>query len=191
MNSISDKDQSLPGAGLLGMKLLLASLSMLFLASLMGFLVIRSRAEVWPPANMPKFPSGLWISTLLILISSGTIQWGLRSVRRDRQEALRRAMILTTVLGVAFLVCQAMNWLSLVRANFTAAANLYAFMFYMMTGLHAAHVIGGIVLLSIVTAKAFQGRYSPEFHPGVIYSAMYWHFLDVVWVIVFFVLVIL
>jgi heme/copper-type cytochrome/quinol oxidase subunit 3 len=59
------------------------------------------------------------------------------------------------------------------------------FTFYLLTGLHALHVIGGMVLLGAVTAKAFAGRYSATYHPGVTYAAMYWHFLDVVWLVMF------
>jgi len=179
----------IPGAGILGMRLLIASLSMLFLSSLMGYFVIRSRSAAWPPAGMPPMPKGLWISTIVILISSGTVQWGLRSARLNRQSALRQAMTATTGLGVLFLIVQGVNWYALLSAGITAAVNLYAFLFYLLTALHAAHVVGGLVLLFTVTARAYRGVYSADFHPGVIYSAMYWHFLDAVWVIVFVVLV--
>jgi cytochrome c oxidase subunit 3 len=67
----------------------------------------------------------------------------------------------------------------------TPSANLYGFTFYMLTGLHAAHVIGGLALLAIVTVRAFCGRYSANAHAGVLYSTMYWHFLDGVWLVMF------
>jgi len=179
-------DARLPaGTGTLGMVLFLVSLSVLFAASIVGYLAVRSRAEVWPPPGMPVLPGGLWASTLILLLSSVTMHWALRSARSDRQVALQAGMVATIVLGLAFLVSQIANWSTLVAAHVTVSLNLYAFTFYMLTGLHAAHVLGGIFLLSFVAANAFRGRYSPEHHAGVLYSAMYWHFLDAVWVVMF------
>lgn len=177
------------GTGLLGMKLLVLALSMLFAASIMGYLVIRSRAAVWPPPGMPQLPSALWISTVIIVISSFTMQAAIRAAKGGRQRALRAGMLLTTLLGVAFLVSQTLNWLALVAANLTARTNLYGFTFYMLTGLHAAHVVGGVIPLAVVTARAWRGRYSAVFHPGVRYCAIYWHFLAAVWLVLFVVLV--
>jgi cytochrome c oxidase subunit 3 len=167
------------------MLVFLLSLSVLFLASIIGYLVVRSRAAEWPPPGSPKLPAGLWVSTVIILVSSGTIQSALRSVRRNRLGALIGFMLMTLLLAVVFLVSQAVNWAWLMGIQATTQAELYLFTFYLLTGLHAAHVIGGVVLLSVVTAKAFRGRYSPRHHPGVRYAAMYWHFLDGVWLVMF------
>jgi len=174
--------------GLLGMRLLILALSMLFAASIFGYLVIRSRATVWPPPGVPRLPSSLWISTLIIVISSVTMQAAVRAARADRKSALRAGMVFTTLLGAAFLVSQTVNWFALVAANLTAKTNLYGFTFYMLTGLHAAHVIGGLIPLAVVTARAFRGHYSAAAYSGVAYCAVYWHFLDAVWVILFAVL---
>ncbi|MBZ5641015.1 MAG: cytochrome c oxidase subunit 3 [Acidobacteriia bacterium] len=178
------------GTGLLGMKLLVLALSMLFAASIFGYLVIRSRAPVWPPPGVPRLPSALWISTLIIVISSFTMQGAVRAARRNRQAALRAGMVLTTLLGAAFLVSQTLNWFALVAANLTARTNLYGFTFYMLTGLHAAHVVGGLVPLAIVTARAWAGRYTAVAHAGVAYCAVYWHFLAAVWIVMFGILVV-
>jgi cytochrome c oxidase subunit 3 len=171
--------------GRLGMKILVLALSMLFAASILGYLVIRFRAPAWPPPGVPRLPGTLWISTLIIALSSFTMQAAVRAVRADRQRALRVGMLLTTLLALAFLVSQTLNWFALVAANLTARTNLYGFTFFMLTGLHAAHVIGGLIPLAIVTARAFRGRYSSAFRPGVEYCAIYWHFLAVVWVVLF------
>jgi len=131
----------------------------------------------------------LWISTVIIVISSFTMQAAVRAAKGGRQRALRAGMLLTTLLGVAFLVSQTLNWFALVAANLTARTNLYGFTFYMLTGLHAAHVVGGVIPLAVVTARAWRGRYSAAFHPGVQYCAIYWHFLAAVWLVLFVVLV--
>ncbi len=172
------------------MWVLLASLAMLFAASIVGYLVVRLKAENWPPPGMPRLPGGLWAATLLIVLCSVTVHLALGSVRRGQLTATARWLGATFALGVAFLVLQGVNWYGLVVRAMTARSNLYAFTFYMLTGLHAAHVVGGLIPLAIVTAKAVLGRYGSGHHPGVRYMAMYWHFLDVVWCILFLVLVV-
>ena len=179
------KDQHVPGAGKLGMILFLMSLSVLFAAGMVGYLAIRLRADAWPPPGMPGLPVGLWLSTVILLAGSGTIHWALVSARRDGRTALLAALVVTLVLGVLFLVSQAANWAALMDIQVTASANLYGFTFFMLTGLHGGHVIGGLVLLAVVTVRAFRGRYTAEAHAGVVYSAMYWHFLDAVWLVMF------
>jgi cytochrome c oxidase subunit 3 len=171
--------------GRMGMKVLVLALSMLFGASLIGYMVVRLRAPSWPPPGMPRLPDALWLSTVIIVISSFTMQSAVRAARNDRQGMLRTAMFLTTLLGVLFLLSQTVNWFSLAAASLTAGTNLYGFTFYVLTGLHAAHVIGGVIPLAVVSVRAWQGRYSAAFHPGVEYCAIYWHFLAVVWLVMF------
>ena len=67
--------------------------------------------------------------------------------------------------------------------------NLYGFLFYLLTGLHALHVVGGLVPLAVTTARAWQGKYTAVAHAGVEHVALYWHFLDVIWLVLFGVLV--
>jgi cytochrome c oxidase subunit III len=173
------------GTGRMGMKVLVLALSMLFGASLIGYMVVRLRAPAWPPPGMPRLPDALWLSTAIIVISSFTMHSAVRAARHDRQASLRTAMLLTTFLGMLFLLSQTVNWFSLAAASLTAGTNLYGFTFYVLTGLHAAHVIGGVIPLTVVTVRSWQGRYSAAFHPGVEYCAIYWHFLAVVWVVMF------
>jgi cytochrome c oxidase subunit III len=179
--------------GTQGMKILLLSLSVLFAASLAGYLVVRLRAPEWPPPGMPPLPRGLWLSTGLILVSGVTMHWALIAARLNRRTALGTALALTTTLGVAFLISQIVNW-SGVRLTQAPSpgqidgAKMFAFTFYLLTFLHAAHVLGGLGPLAVTTAHAFSGRYSAAHHPGVWYSTMYWHFLTVVWVVIFIVL---
>lgn len=169
----------------MGMRLLLASLSMLFGASLMGYLVSRSRAAVWPPPGVPSLPAGLWFSTVLILAGSFTVYLALDGIRHGRARAARIGLVLTLVLGLAFLASQTVNWFALVAAHFTMRTTLYGFMFYLLTGLHAAHVVGGLIPLGLTAVRARQGRYTAESHAGIEYVSMYWHFLAVVWLILF------
>lgn len=174
--------------GRLGMRWLIASLGMIFAASIVGTLWVRVHAQVWPPPGVPALPSRLWISTLLIVASSATLEWAVRGVRRDDVQRLRRGLALTLLLGVGFLLSQTVNWFLLAARAFVPTANLYAFTFYLLTCLHAAHVVGGVIPLSVVTTRAWRRRYSAAAHAGVTYTAMYWHFLTVVWLVLFLVL---
>ena len=175
----------LTGVGTFGMVLFLVSLGVLFTASLIGYLVVRARAEAWPPPGMPHLPRGLWFSTVVMLLSSGTLHAAVRAVRRDRAGALIGLLLITTLLGVVFLVTQAVNWAWLIGIHATASTGLYMFTFYLLTGLHAAHVLGGLIPMAVVTAKSFRLGYTSADYRGVKYMAMYWHFLDVVWLIMF------
>ncbi|HOJ61667.1 MAG TPA: heme-copper oxidase subunit III [bacterium] len=182
--------ESVPGAGRLGMFFFIASLSMLFAASLIGYLAVRLPQENWPPEDMPRLPAGLWFSTAVILLSSAAIQLALRRIRAGDTAGLRKWLWITNGLGYVFLISQTVNWTQLILLRVTASVNLYAFTFFMLTGLHALHVLGGLIELGIVTRKAYRGIYTAAYHPGVEYSAIYWHFLDVVWIIMFALLVI-
>jgi cytochrome c oxidase subunit III len=177
-------------AGRLGMSLFLVALGMLFAASMVGYLVVRLRAPAWPPAGSPRLPAGLWISTVILVTSSVTMYLASRAARQERPRALHRLLLATGSLGLAFLISQILNWVRLISgADLPAQSNLYAFTFYMLTGLHGAHVVGGLVPMGIVSVRAGRGRYTARSHEGVHLLSMYWHFLDVVWLVMFVLLV--
>jgi len=179
-------------AGVFGVRLFIVSLTMLFGASLLAFVIIRVQLHekrLWPE-NLPDLPPLLWLSTAVLLVSSVTMQWALVSVRRDELDSLRIGLALTTVLGAAFLLVQARCWLIWMEpiSQQWLDSDEYRFAltsFYILTGLHALHVIGGLVPLAIVTRNAFAGMYSAEHHSGVRYTAMYWHFLGAVWIVLY------
>jgi len=177
--------------GRFGVTLLLLSLSVLFISSIIGFIVIRARAEVWPPPGVPDLPAGLWLSTLVIAASSAAMWRGQKAIAEGRRQALTTALLITFLLGLMFLVNQTVNWFTYIARGIGTAANLYAFGFYMLTGLHALHVIGGLVPLAITTARARRGAYSRASHAGVVHMAMYWHFLGAIWLVLFVVIYLL
>jgi cytochrome c oxidase subunit III len=184
---ISDKGASdVPGAGAFGMVVLVISLTILFVASMVAMLTIRSKAATWPPHGMPPLPGSLWVSTLVILAASATVHWAGAAIRRGDGRGLVRWLAATLVIGVVFLAMQSVNWvefyLAIRKIQFSGA---YMGMFYVLTGLHAAHVVGGLIPLGIVLRRARAGRYSANFHPGVSHVGIYWHFLDVIWVALF------
>jgi cytochrome c oxidase subunit 3 len=184
------RDAEIPGAGVLGMWIFLATLTVLFVAAIVGYLIVRMKAADWPPPGLPRLPAGLWLAAPILLIGSATIHRALRLIRSGERTAATRWVGVTLALAFCFLFVQAWNWRGLIRLRLTAATNLYGFTFFMLTGLHAAHVVGGILLLSIVFARARAGRYGSGNHPGVTYAAMYWHFLDAIWLLLFAVMVV-
>jgi len=172
-----------PGVGAMGMAVFLASLSMLFLAGLVGFLVIRFRAESWPPPGAPGLPPTLWASSVLLVGCSLAIQRGLKRIRRGDQTGLRRAIVTTLVLALLYLTSQLVGWIRLFGSpDFTA--HLWGFTFFMLTALHWVHVLGGVAAVAVVGRRAWTGQYSWAHYPGVRFCALYWHFLTVVWMVI-------
>jgi cytochrome c oxidase subunit 3 len=184
------REGSVPGAGVLGMGIFLVTLAVLFVAAIVGYVVVRMKATDWPPPGMPRLPAGLGLATLVLIAASATVHGSVRAIRQGQRTVSTRWLAATLGLSVAFLAVQSWNWWGLVRLRMTAGSNLYAFTFFMLTGLHAAHVVGGIALLAIVLARALRGRYGSGHHPGITYAAMYVHFLDAIWLVLFAVLVV-
>ncbi len=180
-------------AGTLGMRLFLLSLAVLFGASIIGYVSIRVLA-INDPLDMPPLPRGLWLSTVLLLVSSVTMQHAVVAARRGRIPAMRAELAVTTALAAAFLAVQAVCWAAWaepMRAAIGQTEQRYLLTaFYVLTGLHALHVLGGLVPLTIITKRAAAGRYTPERHAGIVYTAMYWHFLDGMWLVIFITLLI-
>ncbi len=161
------------------------ALGMFFAASVVGFLLIRARQPEWPPAGSPPLPGGLWLATAVLVAGSVAAQLGLGAIRKGSQRGLRIGVTATLALTILFLAVQAMNWSELASEGLTPGRNLFGFAFYMLTGLHAAHVVGGLVVLVLVGSKAFRGGYSAGYHPGVRSAAVYTHFLTAVWIVMF------
>ncbi|HEY6555625.1 MAG TPA: cytochrome c oxidase subunit 3 [Polyangiaceae bacterium] len=167
----------------LGMFVFMLSLSVLFGASLIGFAITRHFSETWRTPDMPALPAGLFGSTALIAGLSAAVQYALVCARRNRFEALTRALLLTFALALAFLAGQTMNWLHMLQGFAPGTKSLYAFTFYAMTGLHALHVVGGFVPLTLVTFRARRKEYTSSHHEGLKLCVQYWHFLGAVWLV--------
>jgi heme/copper-type cytochrome/quinol oxidase subunit 3 len=180
-----------PGTGTLGMWLFLAALTMLFGATLAAYILMRLRPQAGPPMGSVEVPAMFWASTGAILVSSFTMHRALQNVRAERQTRFCNALLVTLLLAAAFLLLQAPAMTALMRTHFADASTaLYGLMFVLVV-LHAAHVIGGLIPLMVITAHATRYRYDHESHAPVKHLAMYWHFLDVVWLVMFFTFLVL
>ena len=168
----------------MGMWLLLASLGMLFGAALVGFLVLRMRAEQWPPPGTPPLPGGLWVSTGLLMVLSLALVMAVHAARAGRVPALNRMLGVSVLLAMAFLAAQISNWIRMAAHSVLPDQSLFVWFFYLLTILHAAHVFVGLVPLVVVTMRARAGRYTSEDHEAIHLVGMYWHFLLVTWVVI-------
>lgn len=170
----------------MGMYLFLVTLGMLFASSMVGYLIIWSRSEVWGNPGGQTLPGTLWISTLVLIFCSLAHHAALKAVREDRLAALRHWLFLAMLMGAAFLVSQGYSWYLLIESHLPPnARNLYAFSFYMLTTLHALHVLGGLIGLVVVWCRARVGAYSAHAHAAIWRNTAYWHFLDAVWLVLF------
>ncbi|MFZ5891357.1 MAG: cytochrome c oxidase subunit 3 [Myxococcota bacterium] len=173
----------------LGLYVLFASLTMLFGAAVVGFLITRAQNPVWRTPEMPRLPNGLWVSSVLVLGISAAFQSALVAVRKNQPATLVRRLWIGASLAALFLFAQLQNWLFMERAlSGIAVRTLYPYTFYVLTGLHAAHVLGGFVPVGIVLWRAKRREYSSSRYEGVLLCTQYWHYLGVVWLALFAVL---
>ncbi|MCS7034550.1 MAG: cytochrome c oxidase subunit 3 [Phycisphaerae bacterium] len=183
-------------SSILAMRLFVLSLGMLFFASMLGYIAIRTgffgRHEVPLGTLRRTFPPSLWVSTALVLAASLTISRSLSAVRRERQRPFRFWLAATLVLAVLFVIVQAPSLAAILAAHFEqlrAAGDgrpmaLFGLVFFLIV-VHALHVVGGIIFLAWVLYRAGQNAYDHEHHIPVRHAALYWHFLDVVWIALF------
>jgi cytochrome c oxidase subunit 3 len=184
-------------AGRLGMVLFLVSIGVLFLATLIVLLVVRvqlARDGRWP-SDLPPLPRALWASTAVLIVSSGTMQWSVAAIRGGQRSLLCTGLIATIALGLVFLAIQISCWIAWAGAIADRWAGSEEFRlaltgFYVLSGLHGLHVIGGLIALLGAAIGAARGRYSAQDYAGVRYTSWYWHFLDVVWLIIYILLLI-
>ncbi len=178
--------------GTFGVILFLISLSMLFAASIVGYVIYRlDLADPASPRHLPlgqlDLPMYLWLSTLVIVVSSAMLHYAGISVAHERQRQFRNAISATAGLAVLFLFVQVPALVDLyqtIRAAGGSGSTLPRLVM-MLIILHAIHVIGGAVPLAVITIKAHRGVYDHEHHHPVTHFALYWHFLGVVWLIMF------
>jgi cytochrome c oxidase subunit 3 len=163
----------------MGMVLFVAGESMFFAALFGAYFSIRTSASVWPPRSIgiPELPLPS-VLTLILVSSSVVLQIGVAAVRSGRIRTFRNLLGLTILLGLVFLALQGYDYS---RLTFGIRDGIYPSLFYVMTGLHMAHVAGGVVLLSLVMGQTMTGQISVVRHEPVEAATIYWHFVDVVW----------
>jgi cytochrome c oxidase subunit III len=168
----------------LGMLLFIISEVMVFGAFFTAYFFIRVvSGDSWFPIDgheLPKVIAG--INTAILVSSSFTMHWALEGAKRDNRWALQAGIVTTFMLGATFLFIQINEY---VHIGFAPSDFAQGSVFYGLTGLHGAHVFVGLTLLLMVVIRSFRGHFSPDEHRGVEVPGIYWHFVDVMWIVVY------
>ena len=153
-----------------------------FVLMLVGYFaaIVLAKALLGTLAAFVVFVAG--VNTAVLLTSSFTMHWALQSIKRGNRAGLQAGLVLTLLMGLAFLLTQMLEY---ARIGFNPGDGAFGTIFFGLTGLHGAHVFVGLTLLSMATVRAFRGHFTPEHHHGVEIPGIYWHFVDVMWIVVY------
>jgi len=168
---------------LLGMLLFIISEVMLFGAFFTAYFFLRVvNNDPWPApgTELPKLVAGF--NTAILLSSSLTMHWALGAAKSGNRLGMRAGLLSTFLLGFTFLFVQVNEY---VHIGFAPQDAAQGSIFYGLTGLHGAHVFVGLTLLAFATIRAFRGHFTAQEHRGVEIPGIYWHFVDVMWIIVY------
>jgi cytochrome c oxidase subunit 3 len=180
-----------------GAWVVIAGIVMLFTALTSAYIVRSASSNDWQPIAMPKV---LWLSTALILISSVTMEISRRSLKQQGKQqgkqksdaSYGRWLMITVVMGLAFLATQLLAWRQLVRQGVYMASNPYNSFFYLFTAAHGLHLFGGILALGYLLVRTRRKRSTVEGELRRVGAAdaatIYWHFMDGLWVVLFLLL---
>ncbi|HEY0079725.1 MAG TPA: cytochrome c oxidase subunit 3 [Pyrinomonadaceae bacterium] len=167
----------------IGMWVALASIVMLFTALTSAYIVRSGISNDWRPLALPPF---LWVSTALIVASSLLIETGRRKARSGDIKAARTRLFLTLLLGLGFIASQLLVWRQLVAEGVYLKSNPHSSFFYVLTGLHGLHVLGGIVGLNYLLLRARRETGGTEAERNRLSAidsvTLYWHFMDGLWI---------
>lgn len=169
-----------------GLRLLMAVISSLFFLFIIAFL-IRSQLSDWQHLSAPWKPMAdpwpLWINTAMLLLASVCLQWSRLSVRKDNARRAVEGMLLAGLFSVAFIIGQLLVWKQLHALGYYVAANPANSFFFLLTGLHAVHLLGGLVAWLKTSIKAWQGVSTEQLAISIELCAMYWHYLLALWLV--------
>lgn len=178
----------------LGMWVFLLSEVMFFAGLIGAYIILRfANPEQWAaPGEVLNVPLTAF-NTFMLICSSVTMVKAFAAIEHGDQAGLKRWLLATIVLGAAFVGIQIFEYIKLVEHGFVPFASqytagggpLYGSTFYTMTGFHGAHVSIGVLCLIFTLVKALRGHYTEEYFSGVEIMGLYWHFVDLVWIILF------
>ena len=181
-------DDDFPGTGALslpaatvGLGVFLAVVSSLFALFISAYFM---RMQVADWAQMPA-PTLLWFNTGVLILSSVALQYAQVAARRGRMDGVRDGLILGGLFAITFLVGQLLAWQQLNAAGYFLAANPANAFFYVFTGLHGLHLLGGLAALALTADKVRRGLELGQVRLSVQLCAVYWHFLLVLWFVLF------
>ena len=178
--------------GMMGMYIFLASEVMFFGSLFAMYFYLVGSHPTWPPvppSSTPEYYVSWWwipfFNTIWLLSSGVTCHFALEGLAHDRRRQFFVLQIATIVLGVVFEIGQLVEFISAFNRGLNLTASTFASAFFTMTGFHGAHVLGGLVLLTLILYRAARGQFSSRNHVGPAAVTLYWHFVDVVWIFLF------
>lgn len=163
------------------MWLFMVSVVMIF-AALTSAYIVRQAEGNWYEFELPSI---FYTSTVVILLSSATMQWAMKAAKKDNFEQLKLAMIITSVLGSIFLVLQYLGWNDLVEISVHFVGNPSGSFVYVLTGLHGLHIVSAVIYLFVILVAAIQSKIHSKSLVRLEMCASYWHFLDALWLYLF------
>ena len=165
-----------------GMMALIINEASFFAYLIFTYFYLGSMAHTpWPPPGPPELRLVL-PNTFILLASSGTMWWAEHELKNGEHLRFRLGLLATFILGTVFIIIQAIEWSG---KGFVPQANAYGSLFFTITGFHGAHVLVGLLFIAVSLARALRGHFTAERHLAVTNAAMYWHFVDAVWLAVF------
>jgi cytochrome c oxidase subunit 3 len=179
---------------ILGMILFLTSEVMFFAGLFAAYFSIRAANKPWPPEEFAEILDPLsliLVATVILVISSFTCQLAIWAIRRNDRRGFIRNMSVTFVLGIVFLLLQAYDYSLLFEKGMTMGSGPFGTTYFTLTGFHGAHVFGGVVMLGVVLYRGMAGQFSARHHDAVEAASLYWHFVDIVWIVLFSILYLL
>jgi cytochrome c oxidase subunit 3 len=179
-----------PDHRVFGILVFLVAEACLFLGLFIAYLAFSLNSPVWPPEGTPERELLLpGINTLILISSSFVIHKAKPAIKANDVKGLRLWFALTALMGAIFLVGQIYEYSNL---EFGLTTNLFASTFYVLTGFHGLHVAAGLLFILAVLWRSLRpGHYSAQHHFGVEAAELYWHFVDVVWIVLFILLYLL
>ncbi len=179
---------------ILGMLLFIASEVMFFSGLFAAYFSTRAANKPWPPTEFAHTLNPLsliLVATVILIASSFTCQFAIWAIRRGDRRGFLRNISVTFVLGVIFLILQAYDYTVLGAEGMSLGSGPFGTTYFTLTGFHGAHVFGGVLMLGVVLYRGMSGQFSEKHHDAVEAASLYWHFVDVVWIVLFSVLYIL
>jgi cytochrome c oxidase subunit III len=179
-----------PDHRILGLIVFLIAETMIFAGLFIAYLTFRAVEPAWPPEGTPELELLLpGINTIILISSSFVIHQADTAIKKDDVKGLRLWFGITALMGTVFLCGQLYEYLHL---EFGLKTNIFASTFYVLTGFHGLHVFCGICFMLAVLLRSLKpGHYSSKSHFGIEAAELYWHFVDVVWIVLFLLLYIL
>ena len=178
--------------GMMGMYIFLASEVMFFGSLFATYFYLLGSHPQWPPippSSTPEYYVNWWpipfFNTIWLASSGVTAHFALEGLSHDKRRQFFLLWSVTIVLGLIFEFGQAYEFVSAFGRGLNLTANSFASAFFIMTGFHGAHVLGGLILLSLIFYRASRGQFSSRNHVGPAAVTLYWHFVDVVWFFLF------